>query len=91
MDGRDSVTWRRWKSSDVKPVVLVSKQDARDLRVCRHCLSWTGPMVRLSYSNIYHRVEEPEMARALVAQSPTHPMWPQVTRCGRYFYVGLPH
>lgn len=69
------MTWRRWDERDAREVVVVNEGETGPLRVCGHCAAWRGSMVRLSYSHIYHVVD---------------PTRPRVTRCGRYFHVGLP-
>lgn len=91
------MTWRRWKSSDAKLIQVLTQEDtiSRDLHPCGSCgtpsgrgISWVSNIangdarVRLSYSKIFHYVEKVVMLRPLEVE--------KQTRCGRYFYVGLP-
>lgn len=77
-----------------------------DLRPCDHCgapsgggVSWVQNIkdgdqrVRLSYSKIFHYVIKGDMqAASKKPGTPENPpSFPEVTRCGRYFYVGPTH
>lgn len=91
------MTWRRWKSSDVKLVQYLTQEETinLDLHPCGSCgnrwgrsgISWATNIangdarIRLSYSKIFHYVAKVVMLRPLEVE--------KQTRCGRYFYVGL--